>query len=281
MNVEISNYSGFCYGVKRAVKIARQTASENGKSYTLGPLIHNDNMIRKLSDEGIDIIDKIDANVDSYVVIRSHGVGYDIFKEAKNYGVKLIDATCPYVKRIQNRVFNCYKNAQQIIIVGDKNHPEIIGINGWCKNTAQIVNCVSEAEKLEDKGVSCLVVQTTFSEKEFNLIVDIAKKKIKNINIYNTICTATTNRQESAKNLAKRVDAMIVVGGKNSSNSKKLYEICKRECENVFFIQSSSDLLMTSIQKYDNIGVSAGASTPDWILDDILDLLNTFKEKSY
>ncbi len=273
MKIQIADYSGFCYGVKRAVKITRDTAKIKKNIYTLGPLIHNEQMIEKLSEEGIHIIDKVDENIDGSVIIRSHGVALDVLHNANKMNIDIVDATCPYVKRIQNRVRECYSSGENIIIIGDCNHPEIVGINGWCENTAQIINSIHDANKLEDRGSSSLVVQTTYSQKKFAEIVDIAKEKIKNISIYNTICTATTNRQQSAKNLASTVDAMIIVGGKYSANSRKLYEICSEVCENTFFIQSYENLLMTSLKKYDSIGVSAGASTPDWILNEIIDKL--------
>lgn len=278
MNIEISRCAGFCYGVKRAVKMAKD-AGEKGKGVkTLGPLIHNEQMVKKLSEEGIEPIESIKGPIEGALVIRSHGVPPEVIKRANQFEISTVDATCPYVKRIQNKVRECYNDGLHVVIVGDKNHPEIIGINGWCENTAQVVNSIEEAKDIEDRGPSCLVVQTTYSQEGFEQIVFAIKKRLESVRIYNTICSATTNRQDAAKKLAARVDAMIVVGGKKSANTKKLFEICKSLCKNTFHVQTSCDLLMTQLKKYDRIGITAGASTPDWILEDILKKLEKADE---
>ncbi len=207
------------------------------------------------------------------MIVRSHGASESVFIEANSKGIDVIDATCPFVKKIQDKVRNYYDNGYAIIIVGDSNHPEVIGINGWCNNSAVIVNSIEDAHIIKDNGPTCMVVQTTFRYEIYEEILKLAKAKVQDLVAFNTICAATSKRQSSALELAKKVDAMIVIGGKHSSNTVKLAQICESVCKKTYHIQTYLDLSVTQLKNCDSIGITAGASTPNWIIDEIINKL--------
>lgn len=273
MEVILAKTAGFCFGVKRAVDMVYEQASK-GNVYTYGPIIHNEEVIRDLESKGIKIIHSLEELNDiekGTLVIRSHGVERDIYHMAKERGLEIVDATCPFVKKIHNIVDKDSGQNNQIIIVGDANHPEVQGIMGWCNLQPIVINSLEEAEKLSisvDKKIS-LVSQTTFNHKKFNSIVEILVKRGYNINVYNTICNATEERQKEAAFISKQVDAMIVIGGKNSSNTQKLYEISKKECENTYYIQTLVDLDLAAFESVGRVGITAGASTPNQIIKEV------------
>lgn len=273
----VAKNAGFCFGVKRAVDITLDYKKKEGKNtYTLGPLIHNEDVVKRLRSQNIQEINRRDLDKlgpGDAVVIRSHGVGPELIREIEKTGATMIDATCPYVASIQKKVQKYHAKGYQIIIVGDKDHPEVIGINGWCGNTAIITKDGSDLPELPPKV--CIVSQTTEKLDNYGKVVEIVSKKCSEVLTFNTICSATKERQESADELSKIVDLMIVIGGKHSSNTKKLYEICKRNCENTLFIENSSELPDWALkdQGIGKIGITAGASTPDWIIKDVIDKL--------
>jgi len=273
MKIEVASHAGFCYGVERAIKITEEANETNDKLYTYGPLIHNAQVVEKLEAAGIKAIDEVDTALDGKLVIRSHGAPQSVFNEAKSKSIDVIDATCPFVKKIQDKVRNYYDRGYAIIIVGDSQHPEVIGINGWCNNQALIVNSTQDAQLIKNNIPTCMVVQTTFRYEIYEEILNLAKAKIEDLVAYNTICAATSKRQSAALDLAGRVDAMIVIGGKHSSNTVKLAQICKSMCKKTYHIQTYLDLCVTQLQSCDSIGISAGASTPNWIIDEIINKL--------
>ena len=279
MNIKISEKAGFCFGVKRAMGLAwRELCDEHDKqTYALGPLIHNKQAVEKYEERGLITVDDIEEiPSDVKMIIRSHGVSKSIYDRAEEKGLDVVDTTCPFVKKIHDIVKENYDNGKKIILIGDKNHPEVIGINGWCKNTAITIKTIEEAEVLElnnDKSY-CAVAQTTMNLEVYRKIVEILKTKANDIEFNNTICSSTKARQEAARELASEMDCMIVIGGKHSSNTQKLVGICKEVCP-TFAIETRDDLDVEEIKKYENVGITAGASTPDWIIDDIIEYLKS------
>lgn len=272
MKVKIAKEAGFCFGVKRAMKMAWDELELNSDIYALGPLIHNKQAVQKYEDKGLITVDTIDSipNNES-VIIRSHGVSKDIYDRANFSNLNIIDTTCPFVKKIHNIVKEFYEEGFKIIIIGDKNHPEIIGINGWCENSALIIKSVDDLINLnlDNNNKYCVVAQTTLNLELYNQIVDILSKELDNIQFNNTICSATKTRQQAAKELSVDVDCMIVIGGKHSSNTQKLVNICKEQVP-TFSIETKEDLDIDKLRKFNIIGVTAGASTPNWIIEDVI-----------
>lgn len=208
-------------------------------------------------------------NEDDIIIIRSHGVKESVIKNLENRNLKIIDLTCPYVKSIHSKVKDHYEKGYKIMIIGDKTHPEVIGITGWCNDETIVVNRAEELDKIPSK--ICVVAQTTEKKKTWNSIMEKVVKNSKQIVAFNTICSATDIRQKSAFEISMNCDAVIVVGGKNSSNTTKLYEICKANCENSFHIENAQELTDNILKfKGKKIGITAGASTPQWILDEVI-----------
>lgn len=267
----IAHRAGFCFGVSRAINLVEEGLDNNIKIATLGPIIHNSQVVDRLASKGVRIIDSPEeAQDDETVVIRSHGVPKYIEDKLKESGEKYIDATCPFVKKIHNIVSQNHNDGKNIIIVGDKSHPEVIGINGWCENSAVVIANEKECENL-DKSVlenGCVVAQTTFEREIWEKITKFIKNTCKTTLIFDTICSATNERQKSAAELAAKSDSFIVIGGKNSSNTKKLFDIARRRCENTFLIEGAWELPLSRL-KGELIGITAGASTPDWIIKEV------------
>ena len=276
MKIVVAEHAGFCFGVEKAVNAAEMAVREadNKAIYSLGPLVHNPQVVAKFEKRGLKVVEDIDGLDGEKVIIRAHGIPKDIEEEAKNLEVELIDGTCPYVKAVHKRVEKYKNDGYKIIIIGDKNHPEIIGINGWCDNEGIIINTEEEAIKLPNYDKVCIVSQTTNTISKFEKITAILKNKGNKVEIFNTICNATSLRQNSAMELSKQVDAMVVIGGYHSSNTNKLAEVSKRYCENVYHIESSKDLPLQELTKFNTIGITAGASTPDWIIKEVIDTMN-------
>ncbi len=272
--VTLANKAGFCFGVKRAVEeTIRLREKYNKDIYTLGPLIHNSDVVKSLEEKGIHSITLEEAynlKKNDVVVIRSHGVGKNVFDHLRKNNVIIENGTCPYVRNIQQKVEEYYNKGYNIIIVGDDKHPEVIGINGWCNDTAIISKDGENIDAIKSKV--CVVSQTTEKqsnwEKVLNRIISLAKEIV----AFNTICNATEERQESANKLSKEVDLMIVLGGYNSSNTTKLYEICKKNCENTYHVEKvdSSLLNMIGNENINKIGITAGASTPEYVIEEAI-----------
>lgn len=271
--IKLAEHSGFCFGVKRAIEITEEAAAKykgDKQVYTCGPLIHNKTVTDELEDKGVKIIEKPeDASIEDVVIIRSHGQGKAFYQLSEKIGFKLIDATCPFVKRIHELVREAFDNNKNIIIVGDYKHPEVIGINGWCDNSAIIINSVEEAEHVPF-GEYFIVAQTTIRKVHFQEIVSKLREKECSLEINDTICNATNARQESCKELAQKVDVMIIIGGKQSSNSQKLYDLSKKYCKKAYFIENMKDLPLKDIELCNKIGVAAGASTPERLIKEVI-----------
>lgn len=276
--ITLASSAGFCFGVKRAVDIALTMKEKyNSKVYTLGPLIHNNDVVDFLKENLIfpielDSVSCLKEN--DTIIIRSHGVSEETLNFLKKNNFNIVDATCPYVENIHKKVEKYYKLGYGIIIVGDKNHPEVIGINGWCDDSALIFKSGEEVVNVPRKV--CVVSQTTERESTWEEVLAKIISSSKEIVAFNTICSATQVRQESAEELSKKVDAMVVIGGFNSSNTTKLYEICKKSCENTIHVENllgiPDDFIKS--ERIRSIGVTAGASTPDWIIKEAISKMN-------
>ncbi|MCX7749797.1 MAG: bifunctional 4-hydroxy-3-methylbut-2-enyl diphosphate reductase/30S ribosomal protein S1 [Clostridia bacterium] len=282
MEIIVAKTAGFCFGVKKAVDLAYDLVGKVDRPiYTLGPIIHNEQVVNQLRSKGVNVVNHAKEVVeDSYVVIRAHGVSADIYNELSKKKLVVEDATCPYVKKIQNLVKEKYEEGYQIIIVGDKEHPEVIGINGWCNKSAIIVNDIHDAQKIEPSNKKvCVVAQTTITNEKWESINIYLNKIFDNVIKFDTICSATSKRQCEAEEIAKSVDVMLVVGGKNSSNTQKLYEICKKHCERTYQIETSGDLPPVGIKKIKKIGITAGASTPDWVIKEVIEKMEELNKQ--
>lgn len=287
LEIVVAKNAGFCFGVSKSIELLFDLLENTDeKLYTIGPIIHNDQVVEKLRTMGVQVVKDIsEVGSDGQVVIRTHGVTPEVYDKIISSGLKYSDATCPYVKKIHKLVNEKYKEDYQIVIVGDKDHQEVKGINGWCNNTAFIVYSEEDVENIQtDKENICVVAQTTITKEKWENINNFLNKKFKNILKFDTICSATSNRQNEAKFVAKNVDTMLVIGGKSSSNTQKLYEICKKHCINTYQIETSGDLPPMDIKKIKKIGITAGASTPDWVIEEVIskmEELNKANEMSF
>ncbi|ADL51881.1 4-hydroxy-3-methylbut-2-enyl diphosphate reductase [Clostridium cellulovorans] len=271
----IAKNSGFCFGVKRAVDTASNKNIQE-KMYTLGPIIHNNDVVSKLEESNVFSIElsKIDSlNESDTIIIRSHGVSKAVMDLLNSKNLNIVDATCPYVTNIHKKVHDYHNQGYSILIVGDKNHPEVVGINGWCSNEAIITKDGSDLETAEIPKKLCVVSQTTEKQENWQKVLSILIKTSKELVALNTICSATEVRQKNAMVLSKKVDLMIVIGGKHSSNTTKLFEICKENCNNTLLIENETELSIDFLKNTDIriIGITAGASTPDWIINQVVD----------
>lgn len=282
MEIILAKSAGFCFGVKRAVDHAYSKVGQ-GDIYTYGPIIHNKEVTGDLDNKGVHVIENLDEVKEGEIIIRSHGVPPSVYEEIEGRGLKYTDCTCPFVKKIHNIVRDNYNKGKSIIIVGNKTHPEIIGINGWCKNTAIIINSIEEALSIElEQEISyALVVQTTFQTDVFESIIACLKEKSDDIEVFRTICSATGDRQKEAVEIAKIADQMIVLGDKSSSNTRKLYEISKKYCKNVYLCERICDLELQNIKKNGTMGITAGASTPSVIIKEAVKAMSEMENKSF
>ena len=273
MEINIAKSAGFCFGVRRAVDTVYKESNKKNV-YTYGPIIHNDEVVADLERQGVGVI--YDSNEfrslkEGTIIIRSHGVPKAIYDEIADAGLELVDATCPFVRKIHRIVERESREGRVVIIVGNNHHPEVEGIMGWCLTTPIVIENRAQAEAIvvdADTKLS-IVSQTTFNYNKFQYLVEIISEKGYDINVFNTICNATEERQKETRELAMRSDAMIVIGGRHSSNTQKLFEISKKECSNTFYIQTKNDLNMEDFHNIGILGITAGASTPNNIIKEV------------
>ena len=278
MEVRLADCAGFCFGVKRAVDTVYEQL-KNGKTiYTYGPIVHNEEVVRELAEKGVRVLESKEelknlkaGETIPTVIIRAHGVAKEIYDIMEANGLECIDATCPFVKKIHRIVEQKSTEGYHVIVVGDPKHPEVEGIVGWCQGPVTVLETPEQAEnfvKTEGEKL-CIVSQTTFNYNKFKDLVEIISEKGYDISVLNTICNATRERQTEARSIAKEVDAMIVIGDKHSSNTQKLYEICSRECHNTYYIQTLDDFDMNQLRSVETVGITAGASTPNNIIEEV------------
>ena len=277
MKIVVAKSAGFCFGVQRAVDLVMNAVEkyEGQKIYTYGPIIHNETVVEDLKSRGVIIMeeDKDPADYEKgIVIIRSHGVSRAVMDRIREGGHEIIDATCPFVSKIHRLASEHSAKGERIILLGDKDHPEIRGIIGWINGDGyDVIKTREEAESYVADSTDKIILlsQTTFNLHKFQELVEILTQKGYDINALNTICNATEERQEEAARIAGEVDVMFVIGGRNSSNSQKLYEICKKRCSGTYFIQTKDDFDLSVLQSVNNVGITAGASTPVNIIEEV------------
>ena len=275
MEVILAESAGFCFGVQRAVDVVnKQIEEKTAPLYTYGPIIHNEEVVKEFESHGVQVMEE--GAIADYsagtVIIRSHGVTKAVEEELKEMGHNIIDATCPFVKKIHRAVDDHSKKGEYIVIIGNPDHPEVRGIVGWINGDKYTV--ISGVQSAKDFSVNsddtvCIVSQTTFNHNKFQELVEIIKQKGYDIIVLNTICDATNKRQVEASEIASKVDAMLVIGSKNSSNTQKLYEICKTRCNDTYYIQTADDFQPSDLSSIESVGITAGASTPNNIIEEV------------
>lgn len=280
MDILLAEHQGFCYGVKRAIQLAEDASGTDHSVVTLGPIIHNPQMVKHLEKQGVGKIDSMDEVQSGTVIIRSHGVGPVIYDKLQEKKLAVIDATCPHVKQAQKAADELQQQGRQVVIVGEKKHPEVQSIIAWAKDKAITVETLTEAKALPEMGRVGVVAQTTFSGSLFEEILAVIQQKSQDVEVRRTICMATDQRQEAAKNLADRVQVVLVVGGKNSANTTRLAEICQSKCSRVYHIETAEELQPDWFDQIQTVGITAGASTPEWIIKEVVKKLEEMKDLS-
>ncbi len=276
MEVIVAKTAGFCFGVKRAVEQVYRQVEEGIKPiYTYGPIIHNEEVVRELAEKGVQIIndeEELAKVTRGTVIIRSHGVAENIYRLIEEKGLHMVDATCPFVKKIHRIVRDHSAGGADVVIIGNDGHPEVEGIKGWCSGKVTVISSEEEAGQFSHSPdvPLCIVSQTTFNYKKFDKLVEIiSKMSYDKVDILNTVCSATEERQSEAREIAGKVDSMIVIGGSHSSNTRKLFEICKKECANTYYIQTLKDLDIRLLPSRGCVGITAGASTPNNLIEEV------------
>ena len=275
MEVKVAKTAGFCFGVQRAVdKVYELIGSHPDKLFTLGPIIHNEEVVNDLEKKGVRVASEEDLKTlpeGSTVVIRSHGVGKEVYDRLEEYGLSYVDVTCPFVLKIHRIVEKESRAGSHVVIIGDPDHPEVVGICGWCMGPCTVIKTEQDAlDFVPPPGKNiCIVSQTTFNYNKFKDLVEIIIKKSYDVSVLNTICNATKERQTEAESIAESVDAMIVIGDKHSSNTQKLVEICRKACDNTYYIQTLDDLDLNQLGSVETVGITAGASTPNNIIEEV------------
>ena len=280
MKVELAKSAGFCFGVEKAVNTVYEEAKKNDEIvYTLGPIIHNEEVVKDMKRRGVEAVNIEDLNSlpKGTVIIRSHGVSKDVYNFVKHSGHRVVDATCPFVKKIHAIVSVQSGKGKTVVIIGNPKHPEVEGIRGWGDENTYAVENIEQFINLNLKKDEEIVIvaQTTFNHKKFQEIIDKILFLGYDVRCFNTICNATQERQAEAKEIASNVDAMIVIGDKKSSNTGKLVEICQEECKNTFFIQTLEDLNYDALLSVDSVGITAGASTPKHIIEEVQNIVRS------
>lgn len=279
MEIIVAKTAGFCFGVKRAVDqvyacVGREEKPENLPIYTYGPIIHNEIVVDDLKRRGVRVIgseEELSGIRSGTIIIRSHGVPERAEKKIRATGARVFDMTCPFVKKIQRIAREAGERGKRFLIAGDPAHPEIIGILGWCVGESGVIRSEEDLDlAMRDGKPAVLAAQTTFNKEKFEKIVDAGLQKGYNLEIARSVCSATVQRQEEAARIASKVDGMLVIGSPNSSNTRKLYEICKRDCDRTHYIQTADDLNQQWFLTADRVGVTAGASTPQNIIEEVL-----------
>jgi 4-hydroxy-3-methylbut-2-enyl diphosphate reductase len=268
VKITIAKSAGFCFGVKRAIDLAQDIASKNSDVYTFGPLIHNPQEVARLEKENIKVIEDYSKIEKGVLVLRTHGIPLDIYENlSKKENIKIVDAACPFVKKAQDIIKELSKDSEQIVIVGEKKHPEVVALVSYGKGKCLVVEDKNDVKNVKKTDIIYIVSQTTQSPKKFEEIVNEISK-ISQVKVFNTICRATFDRQSAAAKLAKEVDVMIVIGGKNSGNTTRLYQICSNITK-TYHIEDVGEIEPAWFDKVESVGITAGASTPDWIIENI------------
>lgn len=274
--------AGFCMGVKRAVDMVLKLVNESkGPIYTYGPLIHNPQVIEHLAKKGVVVLDKNEVPAKGAVIIRTHGIPPSIYEKFEKSGLQIFDATCPFVKKVQDIIQEYSQKGFVILIIGDKGHAEVDSYLGYSKGKGIVISDIKEAGKVSKKDKVCIVAQTTQDKKVFKKIVDVLRKNNSELKVFDTICNATSKRQEEALSLSNIADAVIVVGGSNSANTLRLVDICRSTGTPTYFIEKANELNPDELKNYETIGITAGASTSKETIQEVVDYVNEkFKIKN-
>ncbi len=270
MEIYRAREMGFCYGVRRAMKLALDTAAAGKPAATLGPLIHNPQVVERLAEKGIPAIENLADFHDKIVIIRSHGVGPSCYNNIKCKNLALVDATCPFVMRNQQITKELVAEGHQVVLIGEKNHPEMKSVAEWADGQSYLIESMDDVAELPHLKEAHIVIQTTFSETLADELIEAVSKKADRVEVHKTICRATSDRQHAAKELARQMDVMIVIGGRNSANTTRLAEVCREEGAVTYHIETASELRSAWFHHQDKVGITAGASTPDWIIEEVV-----------
>lgn len=272
MELILAKQAGFCFGVKRATQLAFEAADKGGETYTLGPIIHSPQVVQRLEEMGVKPIDHVNDLESGTIIIRSHGVAAEELQAAIRRNLDIVDATCPFVKKAQEHVANLSRSGYDVVVVGDADHPEVQGIVSYATGRVFVVGSGAEAEKLPRMSKIGVVAQTTQSFETLQQVVIACLSKGGEIRVYHTICDATAVRQSEAKALAGQADCMIVIGGFNSANTKRLAEVCSELLpEHTYHIETACQIEPAWFRGIEKVGITAGASTPKWLIDDVID----------
>jgi (E)-4-hydroxy-3-methyl-but-2-enyl pyrophosphate reductase len=271
VNVTVAPGAGFCFGVKRALKIAFDAAKDgDGPVVTLGPIIHNPQVVARLEEEGLRVVDRADKIETGTLVVRSHGLPERVLEAVRERGVAIVDATCPFVKQAHDCAAQLEREGYAVVVVGEEDHPEVLSITGNLEKPATVVDGPNGLSRLGDTGRVGVVCQTTQPLEHLRAVADALLERTTELRVFNTICEATLERQESALDLARRVDVMIVVGGRNSANTRRLWELCREAGCDAYHIETKDDLEPAWLEGKKEVGITGGASTPHWIIDEIV-----------
>ena len=271
MRVTVAKHAGFCFGVQRAIDMAfRALENTRGPIYSLGPIIHNPQVVGRMQDKGLQVVSSLEDIPEGTVIFRSHGVNAEERFEAKRRGLKIVDATCPFVEKAHEYVRRLDGDSYQVIVVGDINHPEVLSILSYIKGNGTAIASVEGLETLRLSQKVGIVSQTTQSFSTFHSVVDKVIKGSKEVLIFNTICDATKIRQEESISLAGKSDCMVVIGGRNSANTRRLYQLCAQVQPHTLHIETVDELGNESFASLKFIGITAGASTPDWLIKPVV-----------
>ena len=274
LEVILSPYTGYCFGVKRAMRLIDQGVDEqpDARIYTLGEIIHNPQAVGRLRERGVEPVSSLDdIEEGSFLIIRAHGVHPDLIEEAERRGIRLLDATCPFVQKSQRYVRKLAGESYRVIIIGDEDHPEVKSIAGHAGGNAIIVNSVEDAAQVPILDKAGVVIQTTFSKENARSIIEILEKRVERLRVYDTICQATILRREATLELAGKVDLMLVVGGRTSSNTKRLYRMCIDHGVPSRFVETAEEIDPSWFRGVQRVGLTTGTSTPDWVIEQVLE----------
>lgn len=282
LKIILAEQAGFCFGVKRATQMAFEAAGRGGKTSTLGPIIHSPQVVQRLEELGVKVLKSISELDNGAIIIRSHGVASEELQQAIRKELEIVDATCPFVKKAQEHVKSLSQAGYDVVVVGDADHPEVQGIVSYARGKVYVVGSGEEAAGLKISGKIGIVAQTTQSFENLKNVVLECLVKGSEIRVFNTICDATAVRQEEAKELAKRVDCMIVIGGYNSANTTRLAQVCAELQPKTYHIETAQQLNREWFEGVDTVGVTAGASTPKWVIDEVLEQIGHIdKDKTH
>ncbi len=282
MEIVLAKQAGFCFGVKRATQMAFEAAGKGDKTFTLGPIIHSPQVVQKLEEMGVKVIRNLSEQETGTIIIRSHGVAAEELDEAVRKALDIVDATCPFVKKAQEHVKSLSQAGYDVVVVGDADHPEVQGIVSYAKGKVYVVGSGEEASRLPRMAKIGVVAQTTQSFENLKSVVLECLMKGGEIRVFHTICDATAVRQEEAKDLAQRVDCMIVIGGYNSANTKRLAEVSAELQPKTFHIETAQQLVPAWFEGVGRVGVTAGASTPKWLIDEVMERIEDInRDKKY